>query len=102
MPAVSMKQFKVITPAGSNTPQTSVAASPALPGRTLLFVQNNGSNPGVVHFKENVQGDASDITVPAGGSLPVFDQADTCPKEKINLGSALATSWVLLEQVTSQ
>lgn len=99
MPAVSMKQFTVLTPAGSNTPQTTISASPATPGRTLLFIQNNGANPGRLHFKENVQNDTSDIVVVAGDHV-TFSQSDTTPREKINLGSALATSWVILEQVT--
>lgn len=101
MPALSMKQFKVVTPAGSNTPQTSVQASPAIPGRTLLFIQNTGANPGALHFKENVQGDPSDIAIPAGGSQK-FDQDTTCPRERVNLGSALATTWAILEQVAAK
>lgn len=100
MPAVSMKQFKVITPAGSNTTQTSVQASPALPGRTLLAIQNVGTAVGLLHFKENVQGDASDLSIAIGEKI-IFDQADTCPREKINLGSVTATAWAILEQVTN-
>lgn len=102
MPAdrVQTKQTRVITAGGSNTPQTSVRAAPYTPGRTLIMLQNVGANPGLVHFKETVQGDLSDYTVLAGAYLPVFDQADTCPIEAINLGSALITTWVLLEQVS--
>lgn len=99
MPAISTKQFGVITPAGSNTPQTSIAASPATPGRQLLYIQNVGGNPGRIHLKENVQGDFTDLIIPAGGDFGPFDQSDTCPRETINLGSALATNWVVLEQV---
>lgn len=99
MPAVSMKQFAVVTPAGSNTPQTSVQASPAIPGRTLLFIQNVGANNGSLHFKENVQGNMSDIQL-TPGQFVQFDQAETTPKEKVNLGSAGGTSWAILEQVT--
>jgi hypothetical protein len=99
MPAISTKQFKVITPAGSNAPTTCVAASPALPGRTLLLIQNTGANPGLIHFKEGVQGDGSDIAVAAGAFAPLFDHATTCPREKVNLGSASATTWAVLEQV---
>lgn len=99
MPAISTKQFKVITPAGSNTPTTCVAASPAIPGRTLLLIQNTGANPGLVHFKEGVQGDSSDIEVASKGFVPLFDQVATCPKEKVNLGSILATTWAIVEQV---
>ena len=98
MPAISTKQFKVITNAGSNAPQTSVAASPALSGRTLLVIQNTGANPGLLHFREPVQGDGSDILV-AAGQLYSFQQSDTCPREKVNLGSAAATTWAILEQV---
>lgn len=100
MPAIRLKQFKVITPALSNTPATSVAASPAIDGRTLLTIQNTGANPGLLHFKEAVQNDGSDIAIPAG-QLVTFDQAETCPREKVNLGSALLTTWAVVEQVTS-
>lgn len=98
MPALSLKQFQILTPAGSNTPTTSVQASPGIPGRSLLFIQNNGANPGRLHFKETVQNDSTDIIIAAGDTI-LFDQSDTCPREKVNLGSLLATSWVLLEQV---
>lgn len=100
MPAISTKQFKVITPANSNTPTACVAASPAIAGRTLLTIQNTGANPGLLHFKEGVQADGSDIAIPAGGTI-TYDQADTCPREKVNLGSILATTWAVVEQVQS-
>lgn len=100
MPAVNTKQFRVLTPALSNTPTTSVGASPAIAGRTLLTIQNTGANPGLLHFKEAVQGDGSDIAF-AAGQIVTFDQAETCPREKVTLGSALPTTWAVIEQVTS-
>lgn len=100
MPAISSKQYKVITAAGTATDATSRTAAPQAPNRTMLLIQNTGANPGLVHFGENVQGDGSDFLVASGASLPLWDQADTTPKEKINLGSAAGTTWAILEQVT--
>lgn len=85
------------TPAGSNTPTNSVRLSPATPNRTFLLIQNTGANPGLLRLGNKVQADGGDLTVPAGGAFGPFDIAETCPTESIDIGSALATTWAIIE-----
>lgn len=88
------------TVAGSNTPTTSVRFSPEVPNRTFLLVVNTGTNPGLLRLNEPIQGDGTDLPVPAGGQFGPFDIPETCPNSAINLGSALATSWAIIEGVS--
>lgn len=99
MPSRSTKQFKASSPASATFPAGSQRVSPANDLRTLLVIENTGANPGLVHFKEQVQGDGSDFLVAAGGFLN-YQQSDTCPTEAVNIGSTLGTTWAILEQVT--
>lgn len=95
MPRV-LKQYAVTSPVGSNTPQTSVQISPNNDRRISLIIQNTGANPGLLQFSNPVKGDGSDLTIAALGIL-ILNQDTTCPTEAINVGSALATTWAILE-----
>lgn len=98
MPATNgrTKHYRMLVAANSNTPQTSVRASPQTPGRIAMWIQNTGANPGLLHIKENVQGDGSDFTL-ASGAFINFDQLGTCPTEAINVGSAAGTTFSIIE-----
>lgn len=92
------KQTRYLVGANSNTPQTSVRGAPQTPGRVALWIQNTGANPGLVQFKNNIQGDGSDFTLNAGAFFPT-DLSNPCPTEAINFGSILGTTFAVLELV---
>lgn len=104
MPAVKAiyprrtKNYGINARAGSDNPQTCVQVVPNSPNRAMLLIQNTGGNPGVVRFDGPVQGDGSDLLFDAGSGL-LFDRADTCPENLIAFGSALGTTFTVLEQV---
>lgn len=77
----------------------SKRVAPAAPDRTLLLIQNTGANPGLLRFSESCKGDGSDLVI-AVGSFWLWDQADTCPVEAVNLASVLGTTWAILEGTT--
>jgi hypothetical protein len=96
--AARSKQYRVLVPAGSNTNTTSIRAAPQTPGRIALWIQNTGAQPGLLRFKENVQGDGGDFAIAVGAFFPV-DLSAPCPTEAINLGSAAGTTFAILEMV---
>jgi hypothetical protein len=83
---------------------TSVAAAPsqqpvpANPKRVSLIIQNTGANVGYVRFGTSTQGVGLDFEWTAGFLLK-WDQADTCPKEGINLSSVAGTTWAIMEGI---
>lgn len=95
----TLKHYGAVSDVGSNTVNSSKRVAPLNPNRTHLTLQNTGANPGVLRFSEPVRGDGSDILINTAQIL-VFDQADTCPVEAINLGSALGTTWAIVEGTT--
>lgn len=95
MPALSIKQFQVISVAGD----PSKAAVPANPGRKYLVIQNTGGNPGRVRLGGAVRGDGGDMVFSAGQLVPLSIQADLCPLESINFQSTAGTTWAVLEGV---
>lgn len=100
MPAVKKTmQYRGLAPLGSNTPETSVRVTAGNGARTMLLIQNTGANDGLVHFGEDVHGDGSDILFTAGAGL-LWDRETTVPESAINVGSALGTTFLIVEQVT--
>lgn len=97
MPART-KQYRVLVPANTNTNAASVRAAPQTPGRVSLWIQNTGANPGLLRFKENIQGDLGDFTLAPGAFFPT-DLSSPCPTEAINVGSAAGTTFAILEMV---
>jgi len=98
---MARKQYHVIAPANSNTQQTSVIAAPNTANRTFLVIQNTGVNPGFVQFRNAVQNDGSDLLMNAGEILQ-FDKLFSNdvfngPTEAINVGSALGTTFAIIE-----
>lgn len=106
MPATKLetKQYRAVSiaTAAAGFPAASKRLSPqtdsATATRVSLIVQNTGANPGLVHFAEQVQADGSDIVLGAGERLEYKD-ARTTPREALNLGSILGTTWAIIEGV---
>lgn len=99
----SMKHYgaqSVATAAASIEATGSKRVAPGNPNRTLLLIQNTGANPGFLRFSEACKGDGSDILLAAGSAPLVWDQADTCPVEAVNLASILGTTWAINEGTT--
>ena len=92
------KHYGGIAPAGSNNEAGCVRVTPENPRRTMLFIQNTGTNAGLVRFEEPIQGDGSDMLF-VGGSGILWDRADTVPQSAINVGSLLGTTFAVIEQV---
>jgi hypothetical protein len=107
MPAVKpiyprhTKQYGINCLVGSDTPQNSVNVVPSSPNRSMLMIQNTGPNPGVIRFDGPVQGDESDMLFASGSGL-LFDRSDTVPETSISFGSALGTTFCVLEQVVKK
>ena len=89
---VRNKTYPLTTAAGA----ASTRPVPTNPNRVSLIIQNTGANPGQVRFAEPGQGVGADMLWVAGFIFK-WDQADTCPKEAINVSSTLATTWVIVE-----
>lgn len=90
------KHYGEAPAAGTNNPGGSITVTPANPKRIALLIQNTGANPGLVRFEEPIQGDGSDLLFAAGAGL-LWDRADTCPVSAINVGSALGTTFAIVE-----
>ncbi len=95
MPAV-FKQYVGEAPVGSVASPLANAVAPTNPMRIGLYIQNTGANPLLVQFANKVQGNGSDLAI-AAGQLVAFTIPDTCPRESINIGSALGTTCMILE-----
>jgi hypothetical protein len=106
MPAIKLetKQYKAVSIAATVAafPTASKRVSPQTDSptavRVSLIIQNTGVNPGFLHFAENVQADGSDIVLAPDERLEWKDR-DTTPREAINLGSILGTTWAIIEGV---
>lgn len=103
--AIRNKQYRVILLAGSNTPNTSIQATPATPSRCSLLIQNTGANPALFQISNPIRGDGSDILLAAGASF-LFNQlapdgSFNGPTESLNFGAALATTIAIMEGVAS-
>lgn len=86
------KQYAVVAEAGID----NVRASPQTPDRAFLYIQNTGSNPGVLRIADDVRGDGGDIVIVAGASLQ-WDNPNTTPREALNFASQLGTSFAVIE-----
>lgn len=91
MPLLS-KQYVVTLAAG----QERVGISPQNPDRRQYTVQNTGANPALLRFENAVQFDGGDFEIASKASLS-FHNPDTCPRERVNVYSALGTTLAILE-----
>lgn len=94
MPARKTKTYTVVSGPGATT-QASV---PENPKRIGLFMQNTGGTLGIARFGGPTQGNGSDMQFSAGKDIK-WDNPDTCPQESINVSSAAALTWCVIETV---
>lgn len=97
----SIKHYGAVSTANADVAKGSVRVAPASADRTFFTIQNTGANPGLLRFGEPCKGDGSDIVFAINSPPMVWDQADTCPVEAINLASVLGTTWAIAEGTMS-
>lgn len=92
---VRNKTYNFVTPTPAGVTQRPV---PENPNRVSLVIQNTGAQPGQVRFGAPNLTAAQDFTW-AAGQFTKWDQADTCPLDSVNLNSAAATTWTVMEGI---
>ena len=100
--AARTKQYLIAVSPATDTARTSPQPIPQNPSRCFLYIQNTGANPGLVQFTNRVKGDGSDLLFAPGDTLQFDQYSDdgfNGPTEAVNFGSALGTSFAVLEGV---